>query len=496
MSSAHAQRVPLPFEIAGTRFAVGARHLMKAPGRAIVACLVLFACVPARPASDAGTASDRDEVDVAKTAREEPAAFSDAPAFPDERAPAQSPAAGGSAATLVSGPRLDRARLVRAVLARNPDIDARRAAWRAARARKGQAGALEDPMLGYEVAPLSLFSGMRVGQTITLSQRFPWPGKLSNAEKAEEEAAEASGQEVKLGELDMALEASLLFDELWFVDRSVEVNAEHGRLLDEMKKGAEVQYSVGRAALSDPLQAEVELAMLSERNLGLDSERDTVVAELNALLHREPTRPLPPPPRDLPGVLVLPPPSRELMAQALSQSPELKKLAARARSAGARIRFAERQYYPDLTLMASYSSMWEDPEHRFMVGIETPIPLQRGSRGGAVEEASAMLAEIKSEARRAVDLVRTRVETERRRVIEGIQVVKLYDARLIPAARSQVAAARNDFAAGSADFASVISAEKNLRNIQLSRHMAIAELSKRRARLDRSLGRLPHGIQK
>ncbi|MBK7579599.1 MAG: TolC family protein [Myxococcales bacterium] len=456
------------------------------------AVILAVGCVPARPAD---TAEGTD----GHAAR---SLTADAPSGEGPRA---APAAAGSPLSAERRPaapgqdigaRLDRAQLVRAVLTMNPDIEARRAAWRAARSKRRQADTLDDPMLGYEFAPLSIFSGMRFGQTVRVSQRFPWPGKLSSLSDAEERAADASGQEIKLTELDFAMEASLLFDEYWLVDRSLEVNAEHRRLLDEMRSAAEIQYSVGRASLSDPLQADVEIAMLEEQDLGLGSRRDVVTAELNALLHRPPERALPAPPLDLGVSLSAPPPSSALQREALMSSPELKRLAAKTRAAQARVRYAEKQYYPDVTLMASYSSMFAEIEHQFMVGFETPIPIQRGSRAGMVDEASAMASESRHESSHIENMIRSRVEIERRRVIEGIAVVKLYDGRLIPTAKSQVAAARADFTGGKTGFSEVISAEKSLRNIQLSRHAAAAELSKRRTQLDRALGRLPAGVQK
>ena len=72
-----------------------------------------------------------------------------------------------------------------------------------------------------------------------------------------------------------------------------------------------------------------------------------------------------------------------------------------------------------------------------------------------------------------------------------VEVVKLFDARLIPTAKDQVAATRADFAAGKTDFSTVIQAEKKLRNAELARYVAIAELSKRRALLARSIGAKP-----
>ncbi len=465
-------------------------HLL-APRRWLTPSALLLAlsaaCVPARPAAEA-RAGNESEPGSLTVSGAQPTPGARAVAISEER-PATAPGT-------VAGAGLDRGLVIREVLAKNPDIDARRAAWRAARSKGRQVDSLDDPMLGYEIAPLSVVSKMRFGQTVRLSQRFPWPGKLANASEAEERAAAASGHELELTELDLALEASLLYDEYWLVDRSAEVNSEHRNLLGELKRSAEIQYSVGRASLSDPLQAELEIAMLEEQDLGLASRRDIVVTQLNALLHRPPQRPLPAPPADLGVVLSIPPASVDLQRRAVASSPELKKLAAKSRAAQARIRYAERQYYPDVTLMASYSSMFAEIEHQFMLGFEAPIPVQRGSRAGMVDEASAMAAELDHDAKSVTDRIRARVEVDRRRVVEAIQVVTLYDSRLIPTARSQVAAARADFGAGNTNFATVISAEKSLRNVQLARHAAAAELSKRRARLDRSQGRFPLGSRK
>lgn len=461
-------------------------------GPSAVLLLVATGCVPARPAAEARAVDGAPPSLTAASA----APMLGAGTKPSGTSPSISEERRAGHRGTSAQPGLDRALVIREVLAKNPDVDARRAAWRAARSKRRQVDSLEDPMLGYEVAPLSIVSGMRFGQTVRLSQRLPWPGKLANAAEAEERAAAASGHELELTELDLALEASMLYDEYWLVDRSADVNAEHRSLLGELKRSAEIQYSVGRASLSDPLQAELEIAMLEEQDLGLASQRDIVVAQLNALLHRPPERALPAPPVDVSVVLTAPPASADLQRQALASSPELKKLAAKSRAAQARIRYAERQYYPDVTLMASYSSMFAEIEHQFMLGFEAPIPLQRGSRAGMVDEASAMAAELDHEAKSVADRIRARVETDRRRVVEAIQVVTLYDTRLIPTARSQVAAARADFGAGNTDFSAVVSAEKSLRNVQLARHAAAAELSKRRARLERSLGRFPFGYRR
>jgi outer membrane protein, heavy metal efflux system len=155
------------------------------------------------------------------------------------------------------------------------------------------------------------------------------------------------------------------------------------------------------------------------------------------------------------------------------------------------IQVAGREYYPDLTLSGTYSSMFMDIEHQFMVGIEFPIPLARTSRGGAVDEASAEAAGARSGVAREIDAIRREVDVARLRVVEAIHIVHLYRARLIPVARQQIAAARSAYQTGASDFQALISAERNLREVELAHYVAQAELSKRRAQLERTLGQMP-----
>jgi len=62
---------------------------------------------------------------------------------------------------------------------------------------------------------------------------------------------------------------------------------------------------------------------------------------------------------------------------------------------------------------------------------------------------------------------------------------------LVPAARDQVQAARSGFETGTNSFLALIDAERNLLNVELGHEEALANLGRRRAELDRALGRIP-----
>lgn len=392
---------------------------------------------------------------------------------------------------LPEGPVLERAELVRAVLARNPGIDEARQAWRAAMAEVPQAAALADPMAEYMFAPLSIGSEHDYGQIVTLSQELPWPGKLDLREQMALAEAEAARADFRAVQLRLALSASTLFDEYYAAARSLAITAEHERLVRDILAISEAQYQAGRTPQGDVLEAEVELAHIEHRRVTLESERDVAIARLNGLLHRAPDAPLPPPPETLELPADEPPPVDALVEAALAARPELAARRARIEARDAAVDLAERESYPDLQLMASYDSMEDGLEHELMIGVGVNLPIWRERRAAAVDEARAQRASTAAALEAARDEIRAEVAAARHRLVEARHVVHLYRERLIPTARAQVEAARIGYETGGGDFQALIAAERNRRQLELDRELALATLQKRRAELERALGRVP-----
>lgn len=382
---------------------------------------------------------------------------------------------------------LDREALVRAVLARNPDVAAARQALRAALAEYPRATALEDPMVSYALAPASVFSDRApFGQSIRVGQRFPFPGKLDLAGEMVLAEAEMERGDVDAVRLRLALTASQLFAEYYATARALAITAEHVALLEELKAAAEVQYAAGRAAAQDPLMAEVEAGMLAQRRIGLAAQQKTIAAELNGLLHRAPEAPLPPPPATLEPSPLPDADSARLQSLALERRPEIASMRAGIDAARASASMAEREYYPDFEVMGEYNSMWDMPEHQWMTGVAVNVPLQVGARDAAVEQAEARTARARHELERMEDEVRVEVDRALTRLREADDVMRVFESRVLPAARSQVEAARIGFISAATPFVAVIEAERNLRNVQLDLEMARATLLQRRAELERA----------
>jgi outer membrane protein, heavy metal efflux system len=414
-------------------------------------------------------------------------------ATPTGVAPANERSAGSSPDDgELSGQVLARAAFVSAVLRRSPSIESARQAWRAAVARTRRSGVFDDPEVELGIAPLSIGSSTaRLGWEATVSQRLPWPGKLGFDEAISRAEADAVGSDLEASRRDLALAASLLFDD-YFVDVwSIEVNAQHVVLMRSMQAAATVQYEAGRGSSRDPLQAEFELAHMEHDAVVLASQRDVAIAQMNELLHRAPETPLPLPPAEL---LVEPPAdaadAQRLETEAIERRPDIAAARQRERAEQARADRGSRDSFPDFTMSTSYNSMWDTPEHRWMIGLAVSLPIFGDRRAGAVDEANAMRAQYQADAARKTDATRTQVAVALKRLEEAGHVLHLYDERLVPIARDEVDAARGAFIVSQAPFTAVVDAEKNLRSVELDRRVVVADCDRRRAELDYALGRI------
>lgn len=383
---------------------------------------------------------------------------------------------------------LERGELVRAVLARNPTLEAARQAWQSVIHQQRQATTLADPTVSYELAPASIRSNnVRYGQVIRVEQHFPWPSTLGLAGDAVLADAEAMGADYHAVKLDLALAASVLFDELVKVDRLIALNVEHRRLTEDIKAAALSQYQAGRAPQQEPLQAEVELSHVLHEAVLLEADRAVVVARINQLLHRLPEAPLPPPRREEVTAPDLGD-SMTLQEQAIESRPELAAGRARVTARESDAELTQREFFPELGIMGEYNSMWREAEHRWMLGVSLNLPVQVRARRGALDSAEADARRARANLEGLTDEVRSQVDQRRRRVLEAHHVLTLYQDRLLPAAEAQIQAARAGYEAGRNSFQALIDAERSLRKLEIEYEQARASLGQRTAELARALG--------
>ena len=415
-------------------------------------------------------------------------------------APAMPEMATGSAAhgpppdelpTLVASPILDRSALVRVVLQRNPGIASAREGWLAALAKYPQQAAWEDPLLSYRSYPRSIgAAGIHYGQEIELSQRVPLGGKLDlhgEIALAEADAARSDYQAVRLR---LGMMASQIFDDYALAVRSLAIISRDAEALVALKTSAQAHVANGTASVQDPLMADAEAAELQQELILITADRDVAITQLNGLLHRLPIdAPLP-----VPGdeALAAPgPDSAALQEIAVHERPELSAVGARARRADSSLTLAERQYRPDVTVSGTYSSLWDQREYRYGLGVSVALPVHRDRLEGGIDEAHAEIAQAHLEREHMERDIRVEVAEAVRRLAAAEGVAAVIHDRLLPALTDRSDAARTAFAANRTPFDALIAATRARLSAELRYQQAIADVSRRRAMLIRAIGRLP-----
>ncbi len=379
-------------------------------------------------------------------------------------------------------------RLVQQVLLRNPGIEAMRAAADAADARIESAGALEDPMLSYAVAPATADGpGQGLNQNAQISQRLPWPGTLALRSKVAVAEADAAGQQVADLRLRLSVLARADYAQWYYVHRALAINVENTRLVKHLRAVAEAAYASGQSPQQDVLQAEVAGVRLQNQALELARLQRTVQAKINALQNLDPDTAVPAP-GELPQEVPLPT-FAALQDAALAHYPMLQSLDARVSASRDRVGLAHKDNFPNVSLLAGYNSLMDLPAKRLTVGIAISIPFG-GNHRGEVNEANARLHESEAKLANGRNQLLSDLAQTRATAAQAVATVKLYNGRLLPLIRLNMQAAEADYSQGSGagDFLKLITTEQQYLMAELELARARADFSTQLASLNYQTG--------
>jgi outer membrane protein TolC len=397
-----------------------------------------------------------------------------------------------SAEEYVLNEPLERSNLVGTVLIVNPSLESVRQAWGTMLAKYPQVISWDDPLASYALAPGTIHSKkVAYGQQIDLRQKFPFPGKLGLKGKIALAEAGSAEEDYEWVKIQLATAASNLFDDYYLIERAIEINHIHIALLKEYKESANAQYATSRVTLQIPLQAEVELAQLEYEQISLATDREVIIAKINALLHRDPSTPLPPPPKALHPIAVYET-EEQLQQVALQNRPDLHAIQAKIDAAETTLRLAHLEYLPDFEVSGTYNTMWPFSSMYTMLGVGFNLPIQLERRQGAVDEASTNIKSLSYKLDQLVDQTFVEVTTALKRVSQAREYVEILQEEILPTAKDELEAAIAGFEAGKNTFLELIESERTLRTLELQLHSALAEFYRQLAMLDQAVGYISH----
>ena len=380
--------------------------------------------------------------------------------------------------------------LINEALARNPELLAMRQQWEAASNRIMQARTLPDPTLGVQFwnFPESFNVTHAQNTIISLSQKFPFPGKLALQGEVAGRAAQISEQALHAKERDLIARVKQAYYDLFFAHKAIQIHLEELDLLRQFFEIAMAKFRTGKGSQVDVLKAQVEQSTLHQELPVLEQRRETVQAKLNTLRDRDPQISVGMPPDPVPMRFDRRP--EDLYRRALGDRPELKaaKLAIERNEQSKA--FAERQYYPDLEVAFQRFQNFQTPDGFGAIAIvNLPFAFWTKSKyDAAVREAKAAAAAANADFHAWQNMTRFQINELLGKVRAQEQVADLYRTTILPQARQSVESARAGYRTGRADFLDLIVAERAVREFRLAYYRAVVERENQLAALEQVTG--------
>lgn len=183
--------------------------------------------------------------------------------------------------------------LIKEAKEKNPDILAAQKRWQASLTRIPQAKSPDNPNVGltFEKIPrgtLKLDKTMSEDRMLSVTQMFPFIGKLSLKGKIALVESQMAASEYRGKELEIINEVKKAYYDLFMNYKEIELSSESLKLLEAITKIAEARYSVGEIPQEDLFKLNLEIAELSNKIQNLKQEQEAKNARLNTLLSRQP----------------------------------------------------------------------------------------------------------------------------------------------------------------------------------------------------------------
>jgi len=386
-------------------------------------------------------------------------------------------------------------------LQQNPGLAAQAASARALAQIPVQAGSLPDPTMSLNAMnlPVDTFSAAQENMTqlqFGLSQALPFPGKRGLRERAAGFEAQAAEFDTAEFELKLLLHVRMIWWNLFYLDRAIEIVRRNQELLRQLVKIAETKYKVGRGLQQDVLLAQLELSKLLDVEISLNATAKREAAGLNALLNRPADTSVQLPAQvdeTLPQVAA----ETELARIARSSRPLLARYAKHIEAAETRVDLAEKDFYPDFKLGAAYGlrsginpmNGQSRPDFASAM-LSLNLPIYSGSKQDRkVDQRKAELVRSEFTLADAKAGVLAEVSQALADYQQARNQAQLFKTGIIPLANQTVASMLAGYQVNKVDFLNLVRAQVALYNFETQFWQAIASANQSLARLTAAVGK-------
>jgi outer membrane protein TolC len=380
-------------------------------------------------------------------------------------------------------------------LRNSPEILAARSRADAAGYRIPQAKSLPDPMfmLGYQnegFQRLTLGSAdasQSMGMS-NLSQTFPFWGKRElKGEMAARDAESLAALSEAAGHRVVA-QIKVVFYDLFLAYKTMDILEDRTGLFSRIENAAQSRYASGTGMQQEVIMAQTEKYMILEKEEMQRQRIQALQGMLNATVGREVGAPLP-------GRPALPPATpfnaalEEVVSMAKGHSPDVKSKQKMVEGAETKVKMANKEYYPDVTVGASWFPRTGGMVDMWNLTFTVNLPIYyRTKQQQAVAEAQASLSEARRELAATELMLAGSVREGYSMVRAADRLMKLYNEGLIPKANQDVQLAFSNYVTGRIDALTAITRIKSLLDYDLLYWSQLVEREKAIAKLHALMG--------
>src|SRR5215469_7289198 len=347
----------------------------------------------------------------------------------------------------------------------NPQIEAARRNWQAAKQVPTQVSTLPDPQFTLQhlsVGSPRPFAGYTNSDFayigLGVSQDIPYPGKLKLRGEIAKREAEVLQQQVESVRRTVLAELKAAYFQLGYLSKTLGILESDGELLKQVEQAADARYRSGMGTQQDVLQAQLQKTKLVREIAMHHREVGKLEARLKQLLNR---------PQESPDIETadltetpLPRSYDELLTAAKAQNPELAAAQKMIEKQSLQIDLARKDFKPDFNVQY----MWQrtDPsQYRayYMLTFGVRVPIYR-SRKQKPELAEAQTEELRARSEFEAQSQQIAFELRAQYVItqQTSDILRIHREGLSPQARSEFQAGLASYQSNKQDFQAVLTA--------------------------------------
>jgi outer membrane protein, heavy metal efflux system len=345
----------------------------------------------------------------------------------------------------------------------NPQIEAARQGWQAAKQVPTQVSTLPDPQFTLQhlsVGSPRPFAGYTnsdfayIGLGVT--QDIPYPGKLRLKGEIAKREADVSQQKVESVRRAVLAEVKAAYFQLAYLSKTLTILETDGELLRQVEQAADARYRSGMGTQQDVLQAQLQKTKLVREIAMHHLEVGKLEAHLKQFLNR---------PQDSPDIepadLAETPLLQtydELLTATKAQNPELAGGQKMIEKQSLQVDLAHKDFYPDFNMQY----MWQrtDPTQfraYYMLSFGVRVPIYRG-RKQKPELAQAQSEELRARSEFEAQSHQMAAQLRAQYIVaqQTTELLKIHREGLSPQARSVFQAGLAAYQSNKQDFQAVL----------------------------------------